>query len=33
MIRMQPYGLGHYDVDELRIGHAYTEVTPVAGTR
>jgi len=32
-IRMQPYGLGQYDVDELRIGRTYRQVTPVAATR
>jgi len=28
-IRMQPYGLESYDIDELRIGRSYAEVVPV----
>ena len=28
-IRMQPYGLGSYDIDELCVGRSYAEVVPV----
>lgn len=29
-IRMQPYGLGVYDIDEIRLGKKYEHVAPVA---
>ena len=29
LIRMQPYGKGSYDIDEIRVGKSYAEVVPV----
>jgi len=28
-LHMQPYGLGSYDIDEIRVGRSYAEVVPV----